>query len=98
MTSGWFLQHFGLRSNSEVLLSLDLPIHIFHGTLDQNVDVSEVYTIDNIFRKIGKTNLKIHIFKNYNHDLNYEDYITKNQTPEGIHAIFECVCQFGTCI
>jgi len=39
LTSAWFLEHFSLRSNMEVLPGLNLPIYIFHGTLDQNVDV-----------------------------------------------------------
>ena len=94
LTSNWFLQHFSLRSNSEVMPLLDLPIHIFHGTLDQNVDVMEVYKIDNVFKSIGKTNFVIHIFENHNHDLNYGEYIIKKEIPEGIKAIFDCIADF----
>lgn len=89
LTSGWFLEHFALRSNMEVLPGLDLPIHIFHGVLDQNVDVNEVYKIDQAFAELGKTNLTVHVFENHDHDLNYADIITKNEIPQGIMEILD---------
>ena len=91
LTSGWFLQHFDLRSNMEVLPALDLPIHIFHGVLDQNVDVREVYKIHETFQALGKTNLTINVFEKHNHDLNYQDIITKDKIPAGIQAILDAV-------
>lgn len=94
LTSNWFLQHFSLRSNAEVLPLLDLPIHIFHGTLDQNVDVNEVYKIEEIFKNSGKTNLFIHVFENHNHGLNYGEYVASKKISEGIKALFDCVADF----
>jgi pimeloyl-ACP methyl ester carboxylesterase len=89
LTSAWFLQHFSLRSNMELLPKLDLPIYIFHGTIDQNVDVREVYKICDEFKKLGKTNLTINVFENHNHDLNYIDIITKKEIPIGIKSILD---------
>ena len=91
LTSGWFAQHFRLRSNMEVLPGLDLPIYIFHGTLDQNVDVREVNKIYEKFKEAGKTNLTVNIFEKHNHDLNYEEIIQNGEIPEGIKAIFDAV-------
>ncbi|MEG0570426.1 MAG: alpha/beta fold hydrolase [Oscillospiraceae bacterium] len=91
LTSGWFLQHFSLRSNMEVLPTLNLPIHIFHGTMDQCVDVREVYKIDQIFKKSGKTNLKINVFDRNGHDLNYMNFIIKKEVPIALTAIFDTV-------
>ena len=91
LTSGWFAQHFSLRSSMEVLPGLDLPIYIFHGTLDQNADVREVYKVNDKFREAGKTNLTINIFDKHNHDLNYEMIIENGEIPEGIMAIFDAV-------
>ena len=91
LTSAWFLQHFTLRSNMEVLPELDLPIYIFHGTLDQNVDVREVYKIEEKFKELGKTNLTINIFENHDHDLNFADIIVKDKMPAGIQAIFDTI-------
>jgi len=94
LTSGWLLEHFSLRSNMEVLPGLDLPIYIFHGTLDQNVDVREVFRVYERFQELGKTNLTINVFENHNHDLNYQDIITYNTMPEGLQAIFDTIATF----
>ncbi len=91
LTSGWFLQHFSLRPNFEVLPKLDLPIHIFHGTMDQNADVDGVYGIKKSFDSIGKTNLTIHVFPQHNHDLNFMEYIQNGRISEGLKSIFNTV-------
>ena len=91
LTSGWFLEHFSLRSNQEVLPGLDLPIFIFHGVLDANVDVSEVYRINERFQELGKTNLKINVFEQHNHDLNFIDIIQNKGMPVGFLAIFDAI-------
>jgi pimeloyl-ACP methyl ester carboxylesterase len=87
LTSAWFLEHFSLRSNMGVLPGLNLPIHIFHGTLDQNVDVREVYKINEKFQELGKNNLVINVFENHNHDLNFNP----QQISAGIQAIFDAI-------
>lgn len=94
LTSGWFLEHFSLRSNMEVLPMLDLPIYIFHGTLDQNVDVREVFRIYDYFQELGKTNLTINIFENHCHSLNFQDIILHNTMPDGLQAIFDAIAAF----
>ena len=91
LTSGWFLQHFGLRSNMEVLPGLDLPIHIFHGALDQNVDVREVYRVYARFQELGKTNLTIHTFDGHDHNLNFIEIMVYERIPDGIQAILDAI-------
>ena len=91
LTSGWFLEHFNLRSNMEVLPELDLPIYIFHGSLDMNIDFREVYKINDKFKEAGKTNLTVNVFEKHNHDLNYIEIIQNKTIPAGIQAIFDAV-------
>ena len=91
LTSGWFLEYFNLRSNQEVLPGLDLPIYIFHGTLDMNVDVREVYRINERFQELGKTNLTINVFEQHNHDLNFADIIQNKGMSAGFQAIFDAI-------
>jgi len=94
LTSGWFLEHFSLRSNMEVLPGLDLPIYIFHGMADQNVDVQEVFRIHEHFQKLGKTNLTINVFEKHNHNLNFQDIISHNTMPDGLQAIFDAIATY----
>ena len=91
LTTAWFLEHFSLRSNMEVLPGLDLPIYIFHGVLDQNVDVREVYKINEKFLELGKTNVTINIFEKHDHSLNFVDTLNKKETPAGIQAILDAI-------
>ena len=95
LTSAWFLEHFTLRPNMEVLPTLDLPIYIFHGTLDQNCDVREVYKINEKFKELGKTNLTINVFAGHDHSLNYDQLISHNKMPDGIQAIFDTVAEIN---
>ena len=90
-TSGWFLQHLGMRNNIERLPELSLPIHIFHGTLDMNCDVQGVYDVYKRFQKLGKTNLKINVFKGYDHGLGVAQFLVTGEMPESIKAIFDAI-------
>ncbi|MCL2774149.1 MAG: alpha/beta fold hydrolase [Oscillospiraceae bacterium] len=94
LTSGWFLQHFGLKSNMDLLPSLNLPIYIFHGTLDQSCDVNGVYAIRDKFAELNKNNLTVNVFEGYNHDLNYTDIILKDEIPAGIQTLIDTVVKF----
>lgn len=91
MTSRWLLQHASLCDNMELLPKLNLPISIFHGSLDMNCDVQGVYNTNERFQELGKTNLKINIFKGSDHSLNVAQYIIAGEMPEGIKAIFDSI-------
>lgn len=91
LTSKWFKEHFELKANMEVLPTLELPIHIFHGDIDQSCNVKGAYDVREKFHELKKTNLSVHIFKDHNHDLNYMDIVTKNKIPDGIQAILDVV-------
>jgi pimeloyl-ACP methyl ester carboxylesterase len=94
LTSGWFLEHFELISNMELLPALDLPIFIFHGTLDQNCDVGRVYDLRDKLADLSRTNITINIFSGHNHDLNVEQYILYGVMPDGMQAIFDTIYNF----
>ena len=78
----------------ELLLELDLPIFIFHGTLDQNCDVNKVYELKDKVTELKKTNIIINIFDGHNHDLNLSDYVTKAVMPEGMQSVFDSIYNF----
>lgn len=94
LTSTWFLEHFNLKSNMELLPSLNLPIYIFHGTLDPNCDVNGVYKIRDKFKKLGKKNLTVNIFENHDHSLNFVELIIKDKISDGLQAILDTIINF----
>ena len=57
LNSEWFLEHFELKSNMELLPVLDLPIFIFHGTLDQSCDVYKIYELRDKITELNKDNI-----------------------------------------
>ena len=88
LTPEWFDAHKLMPSNSEVLPFIDAPIHIIHGTFDQNASVEGVYKMQQLFEQLGKENLSISVYEGYNHDLNYLDYIFTQEIPEGLAKVF----------
>ena len=89
VTSAWLKEHFALEANKTRLLRTNIPIYIFQGEDDANCPVEGVYDLQERFKKAGKANLHAFVFKAHNHDLNYIDWITKKEMPEGIKKIFD---------
>lgn len=94
LTAEWFLEHFELRSNMELLPTLDLPIYIFHGALDQNVCVYEVYSLRDKLNELGRTNITIQTFEGHDHGLNIAQFIIHAIMSEGMQAAFDAVFHF----
>ena len=91
LTSGWFKAHQALQPNSEVLPTLDLPIHIFHGTADTNCNVQGVYDIRAQFAALGKTNLTTHVYEDYDHNLLYDLYVINGLMPTAFTDLFQSI-------
>lgn len=91
LTPEWFAGHKLMPTNKEILPQVDIPIHIIHGTFDQNASVEGVYAIEAKFKQLGKDNLTVSVFEGYNHDLNYIDYVLTGEIPEGLETVFEAV-------
>ena len=49
----------------------------------------QAHDIDMEFKRIGKTNLTLHTFDNHDHDLNFLQYLLKNEFSDGMKAIFD---------
>lgn len=94
ITSQYLKEHFALEPNQTRLLRIDIPIHIFHGTEDENVPVEGVYDLQSRFEACNKKNLTIHVFEKHNHDLNFQNWITDKKYPEGLQTIFDCAGKF----
>lgn len=89
LTSAWFQAHEKLAPNRETLPKLDLPITIFHGTADQNCDVAGVRAIEKSFADKGKTNLTVHIYEGYDHNLLYNIYPPTGRISQAFEDIFQ---------
>ncbi len=89
ITSSWLKEHFKLEPNKDRLLKLNLPIYIFHGEWDNSVPVEGAIEIREKFKTLGKTNLKVHVFKAHDHDLNFIHWPLRGHISEGLTAIFK---------
>ena len=94
LTSGWFLEHFELRSNMELLPALDLPVFIFHGNLDQHCCAHRLSALKDKLAELNKTNIQINIFDGHDHELNLAQYILHGTMPEGLQAMFDAMINF----
>ena len=89
LTSGWFKAHQKLAPNRETMLTLDLPMIIFHGTADANCPVEGVRAIEKSFKEKGKDNLQVHIYEGYDHDLLYTVYAMHGAMPQAFEDLFQ---------
>ncbi len=85
----WLREHFSLEANKTRLPRLKIPIYVFHGEADANVDVQGVYDLEKRFAALGKSNLDTFVFEDHDHDLNFMQWVTKDELPAGIAKIFE---------
>lgn len=91
LTTEWFRQYFEIESNFETLQKLNLPIAIFHGEFDQNVDVKGVYAINEKFIELGKTNLSVKVYSELEHDIYFANIIDITQSIEPITDLVNTV-------
>lgn len=94
ITPQWLKAHYALEPNKSRMLRLDIPVFIFHGTVDASVPVAGVHDIEARFRASGKTNLKTYLFEGADHDLNFLDWIGSGTVPEGLVKIFDTAAGF----
>lgn len=93
LTSGWFQAHQKLAPNRQTMLTLDLPMYIFHGTYDANCDVAGARAIEESFASHGKDNLTVRIYEGYDHDLLYTVYAYYGVMPQAFEDLFQTVTQ-----
>ena len=89
----WLREHFALEANKSRMLRLDQPIFIFQGRMDASTPLDGASDKQRRFELLGKKNLTLQIFDGHNHDLNYQDWITKGELSPGIKAIFAALDQ-----
>lgn len=93
LTAEWFSESYNLKSNSDLLPTLELPIYIFHGALDNFCDIQGVYKIRDTFAQLGKTNLITLIFDNHGHGLEVSD-CSDDKTSDGIKSLLNTIYNF----
>ncbi len=71
LSSAYLLDGWDGPPNYQRLLEVDVPIAIFHGSLDNTTRVEGVHETEAAFRAAGKTNLEVHVYADYDHDLNW---------------------------
>jgi predicted esterase len=90
-TAEWFKGSYKLKSNNELLPTLDLSIYIYHGTSDGFCDVKGVHDIKDKFIESGKANLTVNIFDNHGHGLEMND-LSEGNISIGIQSLIDGIC------
>jgi len=98
VTAEWFLEHFDLPSNMQRIQELNLPIYIFHGTLDTSACVYSVIALQETLAERNNTNVIINILEGYDSNLNVQQYIVYGEMPEGLHAALYTAISFGNIV
>jgi len=91
LTPEWLADHFAIRSNMEIIPELDLPIYIFHGTMDMNVHVDYVLELKELLQEMGRDNVAFNIFPGHNHGLDFSPMVLICEVSDGIRAVIDTV-------
>lgn len=94
VSTEWLRAHFALEPNKTRLLRLGLPIYVLHGENDAHVPADSVSDLQMRFRASGKTNLEAHVFEGHDHNLNFMEWVMKNDLPAGIRKLLDIVERF----
>lgn len=87
----WVKDHLAHPAMWTFLSQLNMPVGIFHGTLDTWTPVEGVRRLEDQAKKAGKTNLKFYYFEGVGHSLGIDAYFDNGNLPEGHKAIFEYI-------
>ena len=91
LTPEWLADHFAIRTNMEIIPELDLPIYIFHGTMDMNVHVRYVLQLQELLQDMGRTNVTFNIFPGHGHGLDFSPMALIGDVSDGIAAVIDAV-------
>jgi pimeloyl-ACP methyl ester carboxylesterase len=71
LSSRYLEEWWDAPANAENLLALQMPLAIFHGTLDAACRVEGVRETEAAFKQAGRTQLTVKLYENSNHDLDW---------------------------
>jgi len=87
----WIKEHRKIEANKTRLLRLNIPIYLFHGTLDANAPVEGILEIQKTAELQNKTNIHFFIFPENDHSLEFISWVVNRSMPPSLNTIFEQV-------
>lgn len=85
----WIEEHRDLEPNRTRILKLDLPVYIFHGEYDANCPVAGIREIERKARELGKDNIRVFIFPEHDHTLEFLAWVVRKSMPPGLRTLFD---------
>lgn len=95
LTSAYLLDWWDAPPNHTNLLKLDIPLAIFHATLDNTTRVEGVHETEAAFREAGRTNLTVRIYPDADHDLNLDWRNARDGGPPGYRDAFDLIAEWA---
>ncbi|MCC6907218.1 MAG: hypothetical protein IT430_04690 [Phycisphaerales bacterium] len=91
LSSAYLLEWWDADPNWKNLQPLDVPLHIFHGTLDGTCRVEGVHEAEQALRDADRENLTLHIYEGENHDLGWSWRNAREGGPAAFRDAFDLV-------
>lgn len=87
--AAWVDQHRTWAPNRERILTIDIPVFLFHGDNDANCPVAEVRRFKESAKAKGKDNIHVNIFADHDHSLEFLGWVIHGELPEGLRELFD---------
>ncbi len=87
--TAWINEHRTLAPNTERILTLDIPVFLFHGEDDANCPVEGIRRLEETAKMKGKTNIHVYTFADHDHSLEFLGWVIHEALPEGWQKLFD---------
>ncbi len=88
LSAGYLLDWWDGEATKDILLALDKPVAIFHGTLDGSCRVEGVRETEAAFRAAKRTDLTVFLYEGADHDLEWTAETSKDGGPPAYRDAF----------
>ena len=87
--TAWIEEHRTLAPNGELILTLDIPVFLFHGDDDANCPVDGIRRLKETAEAKGKNNIHVHTFADHDHSLEFLGWAIRGTMSEGLQSLFD---------
>lgn len=91
LSSAYLLEDWEAAPLHHELLTLDLPLAVFHGEDDGTCRVEAVREAQQAFQRASRTNLSVRTYPKTDHNLNWTRFLRDGTTPEAFEDLFEFI-------
>lgn len=95
LSLAYFQDWWDAESNTIIVQRVDVPIAIFHGSLDGTCRVEGVYEAQRLFIASGRDDVTVRVYPTANHDLNWTREEANGGGPQAYREMYDLMAEYA---